>query len=56
MRRTALFSPARTAANFHYGGLRLTLGADGYAWGFSPMAGDSLIDKGSASCNRKRGV
>jgi hypothetical protein len=56
MRRMALFSPARTATNFHYGGLKLTLGADGYAWGFLPVAGGSLSDRGNASCNKKRGV
>ncbi|HEY5292556.1 MAG TPA: metallophosphoesterase [Burkholderiales bacterium] len=45
---------ARTAANFHYGALKLTLGAGGYAWEFLPVSGDSLTDKGSGSCNRKR--
>jgi hypothetical protein len=47
---------ARTAANFHYGVLKLTLGAGGYAWEFLPVAGDSLTDKGSGSCNKKRAV
>ena len=47
---------ARTAANFHYGVLKLTLGADAYAWEFLAVRGDTLSDKGSASCNRKRGT
>jgi len=45
---------ARTAADFHYGVLKLTLGAGAYSWEFLPVPGDSLRDKGSASCNRKR--
>ena len=44
---------ARTAANFHFGILKLTLGAGGYSWEFLALPGDSLTDKGSASCNRK---
>jgi hypothetical protein len=44
----------RTAAGYHYGVLKLTLGAGAYAWEFLPLPGDSLSDKGSASCNRKR--
>lgn len=45
---------AGTAANFHYGVLKLTLDADAYAWEFLPLPGDSLTDKGAARCNRKR--
>ena len=45
---------ARTAANFHYGVIKLTLGTGSYAWEFLPVAGDSLSDRGSASCNNKR--
>lgn len=47
---------ARTAADFHYGVLKLTLGAGRYSWEFLPVPGDSLTDKGTASCNSKRGV
>ncbi|MEK7438192.1 MAG: metallophosphoesterase [Pseudomonadota bacterium] len=45
---------ALTAAAFHFGVLKLTLESAGYAWEFLPIAGDSLSDKGSANCNRKR--
>jgi hypothetical protein len=34
-----------------YGVLKLTLHATGYAWSFSPAAGDSFTDSGSASCH-----
>jgi len=44
----------RSAANYHYGVLKLTLNAGAYAWEFLPVAGDGLRDQGSASCNRKR--
>lgn len=44
---------ARTAANFHFGVLKLTLDDGAYAWEFLPVKGDSLTDKGSASCNGK---
>lgn len=44
---------SRTAADYHYGVLKLTLGAAAYSWEFLPVPGDSLNDKGSASCNRK---
>jgi hypothetical protein len=47
---------ARTAAQFHYGVLKLTLGAGEYAWEFLPVEGDSLRDKGIGKCNRKRGA
>ena len=47
---------AATAANFHYGVLKLTLAADAYAWEFVPVAGDSLSDKGSATCKGKPGA
>ena len=42
-----------TAANFHYGVLKLTLEAGAYAWEFLPVAGDKPSDKGAASCNKK---
>ena len=45
---------AWTAWNFHYGVLKLTLGAGEYFWEFLPVDEDSLRDRGSASCNRKR--
>ena len=45
---------ARTAADFHYGVLKLTLDASGYEWEFLPVATDSLNDRGSARCNDKR--
>ncbi|MBE0623891.1 MAG: metallophosphoesterase [Burkholderiales bacterium] len=45
---------AWTAAAFHFGVLKLTLGAAKYAWEFIPVPGDELIDAGSASCNAKR--
>ena len=45
---------ARTAADYHYGVLKLTLGAGSYSWEFLPVPGDSLSDKGSASCKQKR--
>lgn len=45
---------ARTAANYHYGVLKLTLSPGGYAWEFLPAAGDGLRDSGSAGCNNKR--
>ena len=44
---------AATAANYHYGVLKLTLEADAYAWEFVPVAGDSLRDEGRARCNQK---
>jgi acid phosphatase type 7 len=44
---------AATAANYHYGVLKLTLEAGGYSWEFLPVAGDRLIDKGTGSCNKK---
>jgi len=45
---------ARTAANFHYGVIKLTLGTGEYAWEFLPVPGDSLSHRGSASCTDKR--
>lgn len=45
---------ARIATIFHYGVLKLTLAAGGYSWEFLPLPGDSLTDKGSGSCNKKR--
>lgn len=47
---------ARTAAEYRYGVLKLTLGEGGYAWEFLPVSADSESDKGSASCNKKRGA
>jgi hypothetical protein len=47
---------AWAAGFFHYGVLKLTLDADGYAWEFLPVPGDTLTDKGTASCNSKRGT
>lgn len=47
---------AWTAAAFHFGVLKLRLDAGAYAWEFLPVARDSLSDKGSAICNRKRGA
>ena len=44
---------SRTAASFHYGVLKLTLAADGYAWEFLPVQGDPLTDKGTGNCNNK---
>lgn len=44
----------RTAAAYHFGVLKLTLGTDAYAWEFLGVPGDSLTDSGSASCNGKR--
>lgn len=44
---------AWSTAFFHYGVLKLTLDAGGYAWEFLPVAGDGLRDAGSARCNRK---
>ncbi len=37
---------------FHFGVLKLTLGEGEYAWEFLPVPGDSMSDKGSATCNR----
>jgi len=45
---------AWTAALFHFGVLKLTLGEGQYAWEFIPVPGDALTDKGSASCNAKQ--
>ncbi len=45
---------AGTAANYHYGVLKLTLGAGTYSWEFLAVPGDGLADKGSGNCNRKR--
>ena len=45
---------ARTAANYRYGVLKLTLSAGGYAWEFLPLDGVGLRDRGSARCNSKR--
>ncbi len=44
---------AATSAKYHYGVLKLTLEAGAYAWEFLPVAGDSLSDKGRASCRKK---
>jgi len=45
---------ASTAANYHYGVLKLTLGAGRYSWEFLAVPGDGLADKGGGNCNRKR--
>ena len=34
-----------------YGVLKLTLRPSSYAWSFSPAAGESFTDSGSASCH-----
>jgi 3',5'-cyclic AMP phosphodiesterase CpdA len=47
---------AKTAADYHYGVLKLTLETGGYTWEFLPVPGDSLSDKGSGRCKRKRGA
>jgi len=46
----------RTAAIFHYGVLKLTLGAGGYARELRPREGGSLTGKGNGSCNKKCGA
>jgi len=37
--------------NQAFGVLKLTLGADGYAWQFIPVAGRTFTDSGSATCH-----
>jgi hypothetical protein len=53
-----LYEFGRTVPNSEYrynvthGVLRLTLGADGYAWAFVPVGGGPALDTGAARCHR----